>query len=854
MAKHENVYWPESEQTKIEPVEITDEVKQSMLQYSMSVLVGRALPDVRDGLKPVHRRILYTMYENGLSPDKAYRKCADTVGAVLGRYHPHGDASVYDAMVRMAQDFSLRYPLIDGHGNFGNIDGYPAAAYRYTESRMNRLSLNMLDDIDKDTVDFMPNYDDRLKEPEVLPVRFPQLLVNGSSGIAVGLATEIPPHNLGEVIDGMCCLIDNPDAELQDICQYIKGPDFPTGGIIMGRSGIRAAYATGRGKIVVRGKTEIEEQKNGKFRIVISELPYKVRKKDLVKHIYDLAAEKKIEGIDDVVDYSSKRDGGIRIIVDIKKDANPQVILNKLYSYTALQSTFGAILLAIVNGKPQVLTLKEMLLDCIDFQCSIITRRTEFDRKKAAERAHILEGLKIALDFIDEVISIIRNSKTIPESKQALTDRFGLDEIQTTAIVQMQLGKLAGMEKQKILDELEEKLAFIKECDAILASKERILDIVKTESLNLRDKFADERRTEISDVAGEVDIEDLIPEEECVITKTVNGYIKRLPADTYSVQHRGGRGITGMTTREDDVVENMFTCSSHDTIMLFSNLGRAYRLKAYELPEGSRTSKGMNMINIVPLMTGEKITKIIPVTATEEQEDFIAMVTRKGIIKRTRLTEFKNTRKNGIIAISIDDDDELAFVRMTDGSDYIFISTSLGYSIRFDENNVRAMGRTARGVKAINMREGDFVVDMAICKADDRILTVTETGYGRISPVSDYRLQSRGGKGIINYRTSKYGRVAATVPVTDNDDVIMISSSGIIIRIFAGDISEFARPSKGVRVMRVGEGEKILSVALADHDDSQVNDTPEAADADAGTVTAEDLAEDSEADIKADEE
>lgn len=840
MAKNEIVFWPESEQTKIEPVEITEEVKQSMLQYSMSVLVGRALPDVRDGLKPVHRRILYTMYENGLSPDKAYRKCADTVGAVLGRYHPHGDASVYDAMVRMAQDFSLRYPLIDGHGNFGNIDGYPAAAYRYTESRMNRLSLNMLDDIDKDTVDFMPNYDDRLKEPEVLPVRFPQLLVNGSSGIAVGMATEIPPHNLGEVIDGMCCLIDNPDADLQEICQYIKGPDFPTGGIIMGRSGIRAAYATGRGKIIVRGKAEIEEVKNGRFRIVITELPYKVRKKDLVKHIYDLAADKKIEGIDDVVDYSSKRDGGIKIIVDIKKDANPQVVLNKLYSFTALQSTFGAILLAIVNGKPQILTLKEMLQDCIDFQCSIIKRRTEFDRRKAAERAHILEGLKIALDFIDEVISIIRNSKTIPESKQALTERFGLDDIQTTAIVQMQLGKLAGMEKQKILEELEQKLAFIKECDEILASKERILDIVKTESLNLRDKFADERRTEISDVAGEVDIEDLIPEEECVITKTVNGYIKRLPADTYSVQHRGGRGITGMTTREDDVVENMFTCSSHDTIMLFSNLGRAYRLKAYEIPEGSRTAKGMNMINIVPLMTGEKITKIIPVTQTEEQEDFIAMVTRKGIIKRTRLTEFKNTRKNGIIAISIDDDDELAFVRMTDGSDYIFIATHLGFAIRFDENNVRAMGRTARGVKAINMRGGDFVVDMAVCKADDRILTVTETGYGRISPISDYRLQSRGGKGIINYRTSKYGNVAATVPVTDNDDVIMISSGGIIIRIFAGDISEFARPSKGVRVMRVGEDEKILSVALADHDDSQVNDVPEEADADAGNAAEED--------------
>ena len=836
MAKQENVFWPESEQTNIVPVEITEEVKSSMLQYSMSVLVGRALPDVRDGLKPVHRRILYTMYENGLSPDKAYRKCADTVGAVLGRYHPHGDASVYDAMVRMAQDFSLRYPLIDGHGNFGNIDGYPAAAYRYTESRMNRLSLHMLDDIDKETVDFAPNYDNRLEEPTVLPVRFPQLLVNGSSGIAVGMATEIPPHNLAEVIDGMCCLIDNPEAELQDICQYIKGPDFPTGGIIMGRSGIRAAYATGRGKIIVRGKAEIEETKNGKFRIVITEIPYKVKKQELVKNIYDLAADKRIEGIDDVVDYSSKRDGGIRIIVDLKKDANPQVVLNKIYSYTQLQTTFGAILLAIVNGKPQVLTLKEILQNCVDFQCDIIRRRTEFDKRKAQERAHILEGLKIALDFIDEVISIIRNSKTIPESKEALTERFGLDDIQTSAIVQMQLGKLAGMEKQKILDELQEKLDFIKECEDILSSHERILDIVKTESLNLRDKFADDRKTEISDVAGEVDIEDLIPQEECVITKTVNGYIKRLPSDTYNVQHRGGRGITGMTTRENDVVENMFVCSSHDRIMLFSNLGRVYRIKAYEIPEGTRTSKGMNVINVVPLMPNEKITTILPCTVQDEEERFICMITRKGIIKRTRLSDFKNTRKSGIIAISIDEDDELGFVRMTNGSNNLIVATKKGMSIHFSETAVRAMGRTARGVKAINMKSGDSVVDMAICTEDTRLLTVTETGYGRISPISCYRLQSRGGKGLTNYRVDKYGDVAATIPVTDDNDIIMIASNGIIIRIYAGDISEFARPAKGVRVMRVGEGERILSVGLAEHDASEVNDAPEAADADAGEV------------------
>ncbi|MBQ8649165.1 MAG: DNA gyrase subunit A [Clostridia bacterium] len=838
MGKHENVIWPEDEQTNIVPIEIVDEVKTSMLQYSMSVLVGRALPDVRDGLKPVHRRILYTMYENGLTPDKAYRKCADTVGAVLGRYHPHGDSSVYDAMVRMAQDFSLRYPLIDGHGNFGNIDGYPAAAYRYTESKMNRLSLHMLDDIEKETVDFMPNYDDRLKEPEVLPVRFPQLLVNGSSGIAVGMATEIPPHNLGEVIDGMCCLIDNPEAELQEICQYIKGPDFPTGGIIMGRAGIRAAYATGKGKIVVRGKAEIEEYKKGKYRIVITEIPYKVRKKDLVKHIYDLAAEKKIEGIDDVVDYSSKRDGGIRIIVDIKKDANPQVVLNKLYTYTALQSTFGAILLAIVNGKPQVLTLKEMLQNCIDFQCDIIRRRTEYDKKKAEERAHILEGLKIALDFIDEVIKIIRASKSIPDSKEALMERFGLDDIQATAIVQMQLGKLSGLEKQKILDELEEKLAFIKECEEILADHARILDIVKTESLNLRDKFSDDRRTEISDVAGEVDIEDLIPREECVITKTQNGYIKRLPSDTYNVQHRGGRGITGMTTREEDNVESMFVCSSHDYIMLFSNLGRMYRIKAYEIPEGTRTSKGMNIINILPLMPEEKIKIVLPASELDE-ECYVSMVTKKGIIKRTRLSDFRNTRKTGIIAISIDEDDELTFVKMTDGNSNLLVATKKGMAIQFNESDVRPMGRTARGVKAITIKENDEVVAMEVTDENTRLLTVTETGYGRISKIEDYRIQSRGGKGLTNYKVDKYGDVTAVVKVEENDDIIMIASNGIIIRIFSGDISCFNRPAKGVRVMRVAEGEKILSVATAEHNEEEVNDTPEQADADAGVVEPE---------------
>ena len=847
MAKQEKVYWPETEETNIVPVEIVDEVKTSMLQYSMSVLVGRALPDVRDGLKPVHRRILYTMYENGLTPEKAYRKCADTVGAVLGRYHPHGDSSVYDAMVRMAQDFSLRYPLIDGHGNFGNIDGYPAAAYRYTESKMNRLSLHMLDDIEKDTVNFNPNYDDRLKEPEVLPVRFPQLLVNGSSGIAVGMATEIPPHNLAEVIDGMCCLIDNPEAELNEICEFIKGPDFPTGGVIMGRAGIRAAYATGKGKITVRGKAEIEETRNGKFRIVITEIPYKVRKKDLVKHIYDLAADKRIEGIDDVVDYSSKRDGGIRIVVDVKKDANPQVVLNKLYSYTALQSTFGAILLAIVDGKPKVLTLKEMLQNCIDFQCEIIERRTRFDMKKAMERAHILEGLKVALDFIDEVIAIIRSSKTIPESKDRLSERFGLDDIQTTAIVQMQLGKLAGMEKQKIEEELAEKLAFIKECQDILASHERILDIVKTEALNLRDKFADDRRTEITAVTGEVDIEDLIPEEECVLTKTVNGYIKRVPVDEYSVQNRGGKGVKGMTTRDDDIIENMFTCSSHAYVLMFSNLGRLYRIKAYEIPEGSRTSKGINIVNILPLMPGEKIINILPLGNKINLEEvfYVCMITKNGTIKRTEISAFKNVRKTGIIAINIVDGDELAYVCKTSGEDELVVATKKGFAIKFSETQAREMGRTARGVRAIKLRENDEVVGMAVSAENKALLTVTETGYGRISLFDDYRLQSRGGKGILNYRTAKYGDVAEVLSITENDDIIMISSDGIIIRIAAKDISVLKRPSKGVRVMRFkGDGDaKVLSIATAEHDDEEVTDVPDIPDAEALESAEETVAE-----------
>ena len=841
----------DSEQT-ILPVEITDEVRSSFLQYSVSVLVSRALPDVRDGFKPVHRRILYTMYENNLTPDKAYRKCADTVGTVLGRYHPHGDASVYDAMVRMAQDFSMRYPMVDGHGNFGSIDGYPAAAYRYTESRMSKISMHMLDDIDKDTVEFMPNYDDRLKEPTVLPARFPNLLVNGSMGIAVGMATNIPPHNLGEVIDAMCLLIDKPDAGLDEICQYIKGPDFPTGALIMGRSGIRAAYATGRGKIVMRSRTEIEETRNGKFRIVVTEIPYGVNKKQLVKSIYDLAAEKRIDGIDDVVDHSSKRDGGIRIVIDLKKDANPQVVLNHLFSMTQLQTSFGAILLALVDGQPKVLTLKEMLENYINFQCEIIERRTRFDMKKAQERAHILEGLKIAIDFIDEVIKIIRSSQTIQESKDRLAERFDLDDIQTTAIVQMPLGRLAGMEKIKIEEELAQKLAFIKECMEILADHSKILDIVKTEALNLRDKYADDRRTEITSVSGEVDIEDLIPNEECILTKTVEGYIKRLPSDTYSTQHRGGKGITGMTTREGDIVENMFTCSSHDYVLMFSNLGRLYRIKAYEIPEGSRTAKGMNLVNILPLMPEEMIINILPLDSKIDAENlfYVCMITKKGTVKRTSIEAFKNVRKTGIIAINIDEGDELAYVCRTHGEDELMVATKKGYSIRFNESQAREMGRNARGVRAIRLREGDEVVGMVVCKQGKEILTVTETGYGRISSFDDYRIQSRGGMGILNYRTAKYGEVAAIIAVDNDEDVIMITSNGIIIRVPVEEISRFARPAKGVRVMRVNtqSGEKILSIATATHDSEEVTDHPEAAEADAGETGGADEPETDDAD------
>ncbi len=805
---------------KVTDVEIVSEMKKSYLDYSMSVIVGRALPDVRDGLKPVHRRILYTMYENGLYPEKAYRKCADTVGAVLGRYHPHGDASVYDALVRMAQDFSLRYMMIDGQGNFGSIDGYPAAAYRYTEAKLSKPAMEMLKDIDKETVDFQSNYDDRLKEPLTLPSRIPSLLVNGSQGIAVGMATNIPPHNLGEVVDAMCYLIDNPEAEIADLCQYIKGPDFPTGGVIMGHAGIRAAYATGRGKVILRGKAEIEESHGNCFRIVISEIPYMVNKQNLIKTMMDLVKDKRIEGIDDIADYSSKE--GMRIVIELKASANPQVVLNQLYSFTQLQNTFGVIMLALVNGAPKILTLKEMLQHYIDYQCEIVERRTRFDLKKAKERAHILEALKTALDFIDEVIRLIRASRTVADSKQALADRFGFDDEQTTAIVQMPLGRLSGLEKQKIEEELKELHAKIADLEDILANAFRILTIVKDEALVIRDRFVDDRRTEITAVSGEVDIEDLIPNEECVLTLTHLGYMKRLPTDTYRAQRRGGRGISGMTRREEDFAEHMFTCFAHDTVMLFTNLGRVYRIKAYEVPESTRTAKGMNIVNILPLQENEKVTVMLRVEHPD-QPQYLNMLTRHGVIKRTMLSSFDNIRKGGIIAIDLDEGDELRWVRLTDGNQDLLVATKKGMAIRFHETDARLVGRTARGVKAITLSDekGDEVVGLALIREDAMLMTVTETGYGRRSEFTDYRLQNRGGKGLTNYKTAMYGDVAAVGDIDENQDIIMITSAGIVIRTAADAISTYARTAKGVRVMRLDEGDSLVNMTYAEKESEE---------------------------------
>lgn len=812
---------------RIKDVDVKEEMKSSFLDYSMSVIISRALPDVRDGLKPVHRRILYTMYEKGLDPNKPYHKCADTVGAVLGAYHPHGDASVYDALVRLAQDFSMRYMLVDGHGNFGSVDGDPPAAYRYTEARMSKISCEMLTDIDKKTVDFQPNFDDRLEEPTVLPSRFPNLLVNGSDGIAVGMATKIPPHNLGETIDAACALIDNPDIDLAGLMDYMPGPDFPTGGIIMGRSGIRATYATGRGKITVRAKTEIVEAKNGRYKIIVTELPYQVNKARLIEYIADLVKDKRIDGISNIEDHSDRQ--GMHIEIDVKREASASIVLNNLFNLTQLQTTFGAIMLAIVDGVPKILNLKEMLTEYVNFQQEIIRRRTEFDLKKAKDREHILEGLKIAIDFIDEVISIIRNSKDQATAKVNLMERFGLDDVQAQAIVQMRLGQLTNMERTKIEDEIAALKTKIEEYNAILADEGRQREIIKEELIVIRNKFADPRRTEICAVNGEVDIEDLIPNQECVLTLTQFGYVKRLAVDTYKIQNRGGRGVSGMSRREEDVATEMFVINSHDYVLFFTDKGRVYRLKCYEVPEGSRQSKGMNIANLLPIAADEKVTSMIRVPEFDE-EKYLVMVTKQGIIKRISLNAYNTARKGGLIALELNEGDELAWVRLTDGNQQVIVATKNGLAIRFEETDVRPMGRQARGVKAISLREGDFVVGMCVVANDDLILTASETGFGRISNVSDYRLQSRGGKGITNYHTEKYGNVAAVSAVKLDEDIIIISQEGVIIRIAADTVRICNRPSKGVTLMRIGENDKVVTVARAPHEDSESEKTEETAE------------------------
>ena len=830
-------------------VDLREIMETSFLDYSMSVIVQRALPDVRDGLKPVHRRILYTMYENALWPEKAYRKCADTVGSVLGRYHPHGDASVYDALVRLAQDFSMRYMLIDGHGNFGSVDGDPPAAYRYTEARMSKLSVEMLKDIEKDTVDFSPNYDDRLKEPNVLPSHFPNILVNGSTGIAVGMATNIPPHNMGEVLDGVCAMVDNPDIDLDGLMQYIKGPDFPTGGIIMGRSGIRAAYGTGRGRIYVRARAEIVEKPNGRYQIVVTELPYQVNKARLIENIAELVKDKRIDGISNIDDHSDRN--GMHIAIDIKREASPQLVLNHLYSLTQMQVTFGVIMLAIVDGQPKLLTLRDILQEYIKFQSEVVLRRTQFDLKKAQERAHILEGLMIALDFIDEVIAILRNSKSIPEGKVALMERFGLDDVQAQAIVQMRLGQLTGLERTKLEEELAALRLKIADFLDIIASEARRYGIIKDEAMEMKKRFSDERRTEIAAISGEMDVEDLIPEEDCVLTLTNFGYVKRQTLDTYRTQRRGGRGISGMSRREEDVASELFIANSHDFVLFFSDRGRVYRLKCYEIPEGSRTSRGMNITNLLPLEPEERITSMLRVTKSEEEDHFLTMVTKNAVIKRVALSAFRNVRKNGLIALDLAEDDELSWVRLTGGSDDLLVATRFGKVIRFHETDVREMGRQARGVRAIRLAEGDVVVGMSVLRENGLVLTVSETGYGRLSNPEDYRLQHRGGMGILNYHVEKYGNVAAIKVVDLDDDIILIADDGVIIRIEAGSIRVCARPSKGVRVMKVNEGSKVITMARAPHDDeeeiSAVEDDGTAEEGEDEPVTeAEDVIRDDE--------
>lgn len=830
---------------KIIDVEINREVRKAFLDYSMSVIVQRALPDVRDGLKPVHRRILYTMFENNLYPEKPYRKCADTVGAVLGRYHPHGDASVYDAMVRLAQNFSMRYTLVDGHGNFGTVDGDPAAAYRYTESRMSKISMRMLQDIDKDTVDFESNYDDRLKEPAVLPTRFPNLLVNGSSGIAVGMATNIPPHNMKEVVEGVEYLIDHPDCDSLDLMQFIKGPDFPTAGIIMGTKGIKEAYSTGRGKIYIRARAEIVEDKSDHYKIIVTELPYQVKKAELISKIAELVKDKRLDGISGIKDFTNRK--GMHVEISLKRDANPQVVLNNLYKLTQMQITFGVIMLALVDGVPKILTLKQMLQNYVKFREEVITRRVKYDLKKAEARAHILEGLKKAIDIVDDIIATIRACKGgKSEAKLAIMEKFEFDDPQATAIVNFQLGQLAGLEIEKIMNEMDELDKKIADYKDILEHEERVFGIIKDESREIVEKFGDERKTEISAVIGSVDDEDLIPVEECILTLTNMGYMKRMTVDTYKAQNRGGRGIMGMSRREEDVAKTMFSCSSHDVVFLFTNTGKVFRKKAYEIPASSRTGKGMNVVNLLPLEKGETVSAMVKIPQDESRR-YLCMVTKKGVIKRTDIDEYRHIRQSGIIAVNLDEGDELAYVEITDGNRKLVVATHNGMSICFNESDARLIGRTARGVRAITLDEDDYVVGFAASLDGYTLLTVSETGFGRKSSFDDYRVQSRGGKGLINYRTAQYGKVAMIAPVKEDEDVIMISSDGIVIRTHVDQISTFQRPSKGVKVMRVNDGEKVATISVVDRfeDDANEDSTDSAAEnpaeenADESTAPAE---------------
>ena len=825
--KYEDSHFEEYLDTQtIVNIDIEKRMKEAFIDYAMSVIVSRALPDIRDGLKPVHRRILYSMFEEHLTVDKPFFKSATTVGNVIGRYHPHGDASVYDAMVRLAQDFSMRYPLIDGHGNFGSIDGDPPAAYRYTEARMSKIANLLLENIDKNTVDFAPNFDEKRQEPLVLPTRIPTLLINGSSGIAVGMATNIPPHNLSEVIDGVVAQIDDPEITTEELMQYIKGPDFPTHGTIMGRSGIRSAYETGRGKIIIRAKTEIEEHKDGTSSIIVTELPYQVNKKMLVESIAELVKDKKIEGLSDIDDHSSDR-VGIRLEIFLKRDANPDVVLNQLYKYTRLQDSFSVNMLAIQDGRPKTLNLKEVLASFITFQEEIVTRRTKYDLDKAKARMHILEGLKIALDNIDAVIETIRNS--YDDAKERLMERFGFSEVQAQSVLDMRLAQLQKLNGEKIDEEYKDLCERCEEYNRLLSDRNVLMEKIKDELLEIRDKYGDERFTSIEANFDEIDDEDLIEEEEVVITLTHFGYVKRLPSDTYKAQKRGGKGIIGLQTREEDFVETILTCSTHDYLLFFTDKGRMYKIKGYRIPEGGRTSKGTAIVNILQLESDEKVTATIPIKAFEEDK-YLVMMTKNGTIKKTALTEYDTARKGGIRAIELEDDNDLINVILTDGTKTLIIGTHGGNAIRFDENDVRPMGRVARGVRGIKLEDGDYVVGISVCRDDGEVLVVSEQGFGKRTSLDEYKIQTRGGKGVTCYKISeKTGNVAGIHIVDDSNDIMLITSEGVIIRMPAADINTFGRVTKGVTMMRLNDRVKIVGVALTEHaeDEEDTEEKPE---------------------------